>query len=92
VVGEGEGDGVWWATACGGAKARACGGRRRTGTWGRGGERGRKVGKGERGKASKELTMGGGVQKRSSTINIEHVDVERLHVTLRLSASRDVST
>ena len=69
------GEGVWWA------KARACGGRRRT----RGGERGTNEG-------AKSVDGRRSETEAKFNINIEHVDVELLHVTLRLSASRDVST
>jgi hypothetical protein len=80
VVGKGEGK--WWA------KARASGGRRQ------GHVVGRRTREGEQGTNEGAKSVDG---RRSETeakfnINIEHMDVELLHVMLRLSASRDVLT
>jgi hypothetical protein len=78
MVGKGKGEGVWWA------KARACGGQRR------GHVVGRRTREGERGTNEGAKSVDG--RSETENINIEHVDVELLHVTLRLSASHNVST
>jgi hypothetical protein len=83
VVGKGEGEGVWWAKAWW-ARARVCGGQRQ------GRVVGRRTREGEQGTNEGAKSVDG--RSETENINIEHVDVELSHVTLRYSMSCDVLT